>query len=355
MVGRWRANRDTVWTFVLAVFLVLGAGAGVGAVVVAVADSGQSVASAGSGGLTAAAGATSTEQPDASSGAGNTGDAAHSNGADRETNTGRETNAGRETMEGGVAYVALGDSYAAGQGGGDYDGDGCPSSAVGYPALLDAEPGVRLVADASCNGDTTSDLLSTQMDDLDSDTGLVTITIGGNDLGAIRVAAVCSLAPTSADCRSMLMEARTLLAPGGELEQRLRATFAAVRADAPNARIVVTGYPNLFEGPGTGDDSEFLISTLRGATESLNEDIEAAVVAERRSGSDITFADVTEAFAGHGIGSPEQWIQSSGPDMFHPKATGYIAYADAIRAALACEQPADRREFPGGGADRLCF
>jgi len=252
------------------------------------------------------------------------------------------TNPGTRTPgDQGIPYVALGDSYAAGQGGGRYDDgdeDGeCRHSAAGYPALLNATPGIRLVADLSCGGDTTEDLLDTQLDDLDEDTRLVTITIGGNDLGAVRVAAVCSLAPSSPDCRSMLMSARDLLAPGGELERRLRATFAEVRADAPNARIVVTGYPNLFEGPGTSPDSEFLISTLRNATESLNADIEAAVVAERRLGSDIAFADVTEAFAGHGVGAAEQWIHSSGSDMFHPRSTGYVAYADAIRAALGCD------------------
>jgi lysophospholipase L1-like esterase len=150
----------------------------------------------------------------------------------------------------------------------------------------------------------------------------------------------------------MLMAAGTLLAPGGELEQRLRVTFAQVRADAPNARIVVTGYPNLFEGPGTGADSEFLISTLRGATESLNADIEAAVVAERRSGSDIIYADVTGAFTGHGVGSADPWINASGLDMFHPNPAGYVAYADAIRAALDCGsagRPA------GDAAGRVCF
>jgi lysophospholipase L1-like esterase len=348
MAGGWRAKRDTVKTFVFAVLLVLGAGAGVGAVVVAVADGSRSVASEPSGALAAGVTGTATEEtPSESESAGN---ATHSS----DPNVGMDATR-KITQRGGVPYVALGDSYAAGQGGGHYDSGECPNSAAGYPALLDAEPGIRLVADESCNGDTTTDLLDTQLDDLDGDTRLVTITIGANDLGAIRVAAVCSLSPSSADCRSMLMAARNLLAPGGELEQRLRGTFAEVRADAPNARVVVTGYPNLFEGPGTSDDSEFLISTLRSATESLNADIEAAVLAERRSGSDITFVDVTEAFAGHGIGSREQWFQSSGPDMFHPKTTGYVAYADAIRSALVCTESDEQRASSGGGTDRFCL
>jgi lysophospholipase L1-like esterase len=44
--------------------------------------------------------------------------------------------------------------------------------------------------------------------------------------------------------------------------------------------------------------------------------------------------DVTAAFAGHGIGSPDPWINATGPDAFHPTAAGYTAYTAAIRAAL---------------------
>jgi lysophospholipase L1-like esterase len=346
-----RSTRETATAFVFAVLLVLGAGAGVGAVVVAVADGGSAAsvpsvvpwASASTG----PSEPTSTPARPAPTPEGRT---------SKDPNLGTEPSTAPAERD-GVSYVALGDSYAAGQGGGDYgpvDEDGeCARSAAGYPALLDAEPGIRLDADLSCNGDTTSDLLATQMDDLGTDTRLVTITVGGNDLGAIRVAAVCSLAPSSGDCRSMLTTAGTLLAPGGELEQRLRTTFADIRAAAPNARIVVTGYPKLFEGPGTGDDSEFLISTLRGAAESLNADVEAAVVAERRSGSDIIFADVTEWFAGHGVGSEDPWIHASGTDMFHPNAVGYVAYADAIRAALDCGSAGPSAS--GDDGDRFCF
>ena len=239
-----------------------------------------------------------------------------------------------------LSYVALGDSYASGQGGGDYSAGRCLRSSAGYPALLDAEPGIRLVADASCSGDTTGDLLAEQLGSLSEDTGLVTVTIGGNDLGAIRVAAVCSVAPSSPDCRSMLSSALTLLEPGGELEQRLRTTFAEVRAHAPEARIIATGYPDLFEGmrlragDGAATDDPALLSTLRLATESLNATIEAAVLAERNAGSDIAFVDVTEAFAGHGVGSADEWILSTGSDVFHPQPAGYIAYADAIRNTL---------------------
>ena len=57
-------------------------------------------------------------------------------------------------------YVALGDSYAAGQGGSlAYDNDNkCLRSPNGYPALLDAENQIHLRANAACTGATTSDV-----------------------------------------------------------------------------------------------------------------------------------------------------------------------------------------------------
>ena len=54
-------------------------------------------------------------------------------------------------------YVALGDSVAAGQGGGDYV-DACLRSPAGYPALLDAQPKVSLLRNAACTGATITDV-----------------------------------------------------------------------------------------------------------------------------------------------------------------------------------------------------
>ncbi|MFD3444745.1 SGNH/GDSL hydrolase family protein [Microbacteriaceae bacterium 4G12] len=334
MAGGSGNGRGRARTLVVAAVLALCTGAG--AVAVAVAEGRSSVASVSSDSPTASPTASpSTQASDQPSAAGVGG------GQARSTEPHAATGADADSERDGIAYVALGDSYASGQGGGDYSDGRCLRSSAGYPALLDAEPGINLVADASCSGDTIADLLSEQLGALSADTELVTITIGGNDLGAIRVAAVCSVSPSSADCRTMLTAALTLLEPGGELEQRLLATFARVRAEAPNARIIATGYPDLFEGTAfgtgsfaTGADNESLIATLQGATRSLNADIEAAVLAERRAGSDIAYADVTGAFAGHGVGSADEWILSTGPDVFHPEAVGYVAYADAIRGAL---------------------
>jgi lysophospholipase L1-like esterase len=46
------------------------------------------------------------------------------------------------------------------------------------------------------------------------------------------------------------------------------------------------------------------------------------------------YVDVTEEFAGHGIGSEKPFINAEGEGAYHPNAAGYRAYAKAIFAAI---------------------
>ena len=111
---------------------------------------------------------------------------------------------------GGNAYVALGDSYSAGQGLGDYSsddqqaGDNCHRSAGAYPHILAAD--FAQLADLSfvaCTGAVTYDLLNNAQrwsdkppaqiasPPLGSATKVVTLTIGGNDASFVSVAWSC--------------------------------------------------------------------------------------------------------------------------------------------------------------------
>src|SRR5687768_14924690 len=76
-------------------------------------------------------------------------------------------------------YVALGDSVAAGQGGGNYL-DACLRSPAGYPALLDAQPKVNLLRNAACTGATITDVTANQLGQVNRGTTLVTVTVGAN-------------------------------------------------------------------------------------------------------------------------------------------------------------------------------
>jgi lysophospholipase L1-like esterase len=236
-------------------------------------------------------------------------------------------------------YVALGDSYAAGQGGSlAYDND-CLRSPNGYPALLDAENQIHLRANAACTGATTSDVASEQLSALKQGTRLVTLTVGAADLGLSRVLAACT-AGTPQQCQDAIGLADLLLpaecGDESELGRRLGILYADVAEAAPNALIVATGYPLLF------DDPDLLETQINDATTRLNCAIDKAVADAQAAGINIVYVDVTKAFDDHGIGgSKELFINPPPPpptpipiNAFHPTPAGYVAYAAAISAAL---------------------
>jgi lysophospholipase L1-like esterase len=240
-----------------------------------------------------------------------------------------------------VQYVALGDSYAAGQGASPYLND-CLQSPQGYPELLDSEKRIHLRANEACTGATTSEVATTQLAALNRGTRLVTLTVGAADLDVSGVATAC-LTGTLDECLLKIAEARALLpaAPGGPsvLGSRLVSLFAEVADAAPNARIVVTGYPLLFAPPAPGSPNEAIINQINLATALLNDAIKQAVEATQATGVDIVYVDVIVPFLGHGIGGPSApFINPPGSaDAFHPNAAGYLAYAAAISAALPAE------------------
>ncbi|WP_025157338.1 SGNH/GDSL hydrolase family protein [Leifsonia aquatica] len=226
----------------------------------------------------------------------------------------------RQPLRPTTRYVALGDSFAAGMGGGGETGK-CRSSEASYPDVFTRESGVDLVVNAACSGATTSDLLRKQLISLDDRTDLVTVSIGGNDLGVVAIAADCA-AGKAASCRSQLTSALSLL---NVLPQRLGTVYDAILQAAPNARVVVTGYALLYDASNPGAKDFGMAAAINAATIGLNQVIDDAVDAERAKGAPMTYVGVD--FAGHAIGDSEPWVHTSGVDAFHPTADGYAEYA----------------------------
>jgi len=242
-------------------------------------------------------------------------------------------------------YVALGDSYAAGQGGSLAYDNKCLRSPNGYPALLDAENQIHLRANAACTGATTSDVAEEQLSALKQGTRLVTLTVGAADLGLSRVLAACT-AGTPAQCQEAIGLADLLLpaecGDESELGRRLGNLYADVAEAAPNALIVATGYPLLF------DDPDLLETQINDATTRLNCAIDKAVADAQAAGINIVYVDVTQAFARHGIGCrcavPFINPPEAGINAFHPTPAGYLAYAAAISAALPSSWGANQEQ-----------
>jgi lysophospholipase L1-like esterase len=220
-----------------------------------------------------------------------------------------------------VAYASLGDSYAAGVGGGE-NLPPCLLSPNSYAAQLASDPGQVHVALNGCVGATVDGVVATQLSGLDHRTKFVTLTVGANDLGLAQVTAIC-LDPTAERAPARLpsrARRRNLPVMGADLAVAL----AAIRAQAPKATVAVTGYPLLL------DPALPQAPFVNAGVMALNGTIQAVVGA---SGPGFVYVDVTDDFASHGLGSIDPWIVAPpAPDAFHPNPAGYVAYADAIRA-----------------------
>ncbi|MEU5311620.1 SGNH/GDSL hydrolase family protein [Streptomyces sp. NPDC021562] len=164
----------------------------------------------------------------------------------------------------GTSYVALGDSYTSGpliptQ----VDAD-CARSDHNYPSLVAAAREVTAFKDVSCSGATTAQMWQTQgtngpqLDAVQRDTDLVTVQIGGNDMGFGSIIATCaglsSKDLTGDPCRQYYTASGIdqLVLAVARTAPKVDKVLRAVRARAPHARILVVGYPDLLPDDGSG-------------------------------------------------------------------------------------------------------
>ena len=236
-------------------------------------------------------------------------------------------------------YVALGDSYAAGQGA-SAPLDSCLRSAAAYPVLLDAEPRINLLRTAACSGQTIADVTSFQLSQLNRGTTLVTLTVGANDLGVGAVYAVCAPNPSSLECASAIATVQQTLALG-VIAQNMTDLLGAIAQRAPNAHVVVTDYPIPFV-PGLPIPNESvpgqITAAVNAATAALDSQIAGAVGAAYAGGVSVELASVKSAYDGHQVGTGDPWLGANPADaltFLYPTAAGQAVYRDAILVALA--------------------
>jgi lysophospholipase L1-like esterase len=222
-----------------------------------------------------------------------------------------------------VHYVALGDSYSSGLGAGSYIGSSgsCDQSTNAYPARWDAANQPASYVSEACAGATTATVLSSQLSALSAATTLVSITVGGNDVGFTPVMETCVLLPTSS-CLSAVHHAEDLTAT--QLPGELDSVLNAIHADAPNARVVVLDYPELYDlsrtssciGLSTTDRTN-----LNQGADQLDRQIQLAAA---RHGD--VFGEMRTAFSGHEICDSSSWLHSVNfldvSESYHPTAAG---------------------------------
>ncbi|MFD6278013.1 SGNH/GDSL hydrolase family protein [Streptomyces sp. NPDC060209] len=226
-----------------------------------------------------------------------------------------------------VNYVALGDSYASGTGAGSYSDVACTRSRNAYPALWADANDPASFAFVACGGAKIPDVLSDQVGELDEDTTLISLSIGGNDSGFASTMLSCQYSTQSA-CERALRTAGDYVVT--ELPGELDGLYATVRARAPHAEVVVIGYPHLYKEGGLclGGLSSAKRTAVNQGSDLLNE-----TIADRAEAAGFAFADGRPAFAGHEICTSAAWISSTN---VHPTAEGHeSAYLPAFSAAVS--------------------
>lgn len=230
-----------------------------------------------------------------------------------------------------ASYVALGDSYSCGMGAGERVND-CYRSVIAYPMLVARGLGVDLSYQA-CQGAMSTDVLDVQLAALSEETTLVTLTVGGNDIGFTQVLTECAKPAWMGKSDPVIDRALNVVR--NELPDKLAKLYAEVITRAPNARFVVAGYPHLF----AGEDCNLATFFSEHEMERLGEiaDEMAGLTASMAGAVKATFVDVREAFVGHAVCGEPEWLRGVSEPRevsFHPNTAGQAAYGRLILEAL---------------------
>lgn len=227
-------------------------------------------------------------------------------------------------------YVALGDSYSSGTGTGSYIETGCYTSTHAYPHQLAQQIGANLSFKA-CSGARTADVLNNQVSALNTGTDLVTISIGGNDAGFADVVTQCNI-PFS-NCYDDIDNANAFI--DNTLAGRLDNVYNQISSRAPNARVIVVGYPRLFKGNNCSVING--ISADERTALNATADRLSGVIGNRAAAHGFTYADARGTFGGHAICDSTSWINGlSWPiiESYHPNRLGHDGYTSLVAGKL---------------------
>ena len=252
-------------------------------------------------------------------------------------------------------YVSLGDSFAAGpliplQ----IQPFGCLKSNNNYSHLASRQLGLALT-DPSCSGAETEDMTNPQnvspdgpnppqFDSLTRKTDVVTVQIGGNDIGFTSIARDCtSTSPEGTPCQDRyVVNGRDEISERiAETAPKVAAVIQGIRARAPQARIFAVNYPAIFPERGAlgcwpqlpvanGD-----IAYLREKQKELN-----GMIAAQAAANGAQLIDWYRASIGHDACKPPliRWVEPLVPANaaapVHPNLLGMKAMADLVMRAM---------------------
>lgn len=220
----------------------------------------------------------------------------------------------------GEVYTALGDSYSSGVGTRTYypDSGSCYRSQYAYPVLVSQRIGATLTF-AACSGARIPDVHN-QLGSLNGSTNLVTVSVGGNDAGFVSVITACAR-PWPWTCWGDINNANNFIR--NTLPGQLDGLYNTIRGRAPNATVIVVGYPRLFNG----EECNFGARISNGEQMELNKtaDLLSSTIGARAAAHGFGFVDPRSAFTTHAVCDDVEWLNGlSNPilESYHPNRAG---------------------------------
>jgi lysophospholipase L1-like esterase len=259
------------------------------------------------------------------------------------------------------SYAALGDSFTAGPLIPNQLNDpiGCLRSDHNYPHLVAAALGVAEFRDASCAGAGTEDMTSAQnvnpgpdnppqLDRLDAGSQVVTIGVGGNDIGFTEIIENCATADRSGTpCQDHYVddghdEINERMATAPKIDDVLD----DIRSRSQDARVFVINYLSILPETGSGcwprvPFADADVPYLRAKQHELN-----GMLADEAVANDATLVDAFIASIGHdacqapGVRWVEPVLGASGAPV-HPNQLGMECTAVVVSDAIAPTAPPD--------------
>jgi hypothetical protein len=245
--------------------------------------------------------------------------------------------------------TATGGSHAAQQ----LNPLGCLRSDRNFAHLAAAALG-RSLADVSCSGAKTDDMTAPQdvtpgpanppqFNALTADTQIVTVQIGGNDIGFTSILQNCATAnPFAHPCRDKyVVNGRDTLADKiAATAPKIAAVLQGIHARSPNARVFVVNYAAILPETGSGCWPQVPIGFtdvpyLRGV-ENLN-----AMLAQQAAANGARIVDDYTASIGRDAcrSASTRWVEPLVPGNaaapFHPNARGEAGIAAVVAGAVS--------------------
>ena len=251
-------------------------------------------------------------------------------------------------------YVAMGDSFTAAPYVPLNDvAYGCNRSSNNYPHLVAQALHIEDLKDRSCTGAQTVDLydrrqltssgqsVAPQFTALSAETDLVTVGIGANN-GRLyaKMATVCRKMTKVCPLYDQRDQLRAIV---DQLQPELVATLGKVRELAPDARVLLIGYPKLLPQRGDCQRLPRFRAQDRSTFRSMNFRLRLAM-REAAAEAGVEFVDFYAASIGHDVCARHPWVQgrvgsSRRGAALHPLPAGQAALARLIERTLSADPP----------------